>query len=250
MFKVPRLKVNRADDLLGEFLATAAEFLNTEPYSLVLVEDPTEVHLIGEVKTVIPAELSLVLGDALHNLRASLDVLANDAVCQQIASGKRDALFPMAKDLETFERWLTKNLPGAATDLVDVIRNSQPFNRASPWLRRLHDFDIADKHRTSLPVVGNPAFHDIRVRQRHTGGTISIGAVHLDAAKVGQKRFMSVAKTMNFDFDRNVNHSFFFAITDELASSGIDVESAFYEMRKEVFSTIEAVEALFFKSAT
>jgi hypothetical protein len=250
MFEVPRLKVKRADALLHEFVATATEFLKSEPYSLLLVEDPAQVHLIGEVKATVPNELGLVLGDALHNLRASLDVLANDAVCQQTGSSKRDASFPMAKDLETFERGTAKNLPGAGTDLVDIIRNCQPFNRTSPWLRRLHDFDIADKHRTSLPVVGNPAFHNIRARQRHTGGTMSIGAVHLDATKVGQKRFMSVAKTMNFEFDPNVNHSFFFAISDELASTGTDVEKAFSEMRKEVISTIEAVEGLFFKPAT
>lgn len=250
MFEVPRLKVKRADALLCEFVSAATEFLNAEPYALVLVEDTTRLHLICDVKAVVPSELGLVLGDAIHNLRTSLDVLANDAICRQCGSAKREASYPMSKDLATFERGLAKYLPRAADDLIDVIRKTQPFNMASPWLRRLHDFDIEDKHRTSLPVVGNLAFHNIQARQRHTGGTMSLGPVHLDSSKVGQERIISVAKAMNLEFDLNVNRAFFFAITDDLASSGINVENAFAEMRKEVVNTIEAVEALFFKPAT
>jgi hypothetical protein len=79
---------------------------------------------------------------------------------------------------------------------------------------------------------------------------MSLGPVHLDSSKVGQERIVSVSKAMNFEFDLNVNRSFFFAITDDLASSGINVENAFSEMRKEVLNTIAAVEALFFKPAT
>ena len=83
MFEVPRLKVNRADTLLGEFVVKAEDFLKSEPYSLLLVEDAMQVHLIGQVKSLVPSEFGLILGDALHNLRASLDVLVNDAVYEQ-----------------------------------------------------------------------------------------------------------------------------------------------------------------------
>jgi hypothetical protein len=250
MFEVPRLKVKRADALLDEFSTKAAHFLQSEPYSLLLVEDAMQFHLIGQVTARVPSELGLVLGDALHNLRASLDVLVNDAVCKQTGRSNRNASFPLAKDLDTFERGVAKSLPGASTALIDTIRNLQPFNSASPWLRRLHDFDIADKHRTSLPVLGNPAFHNIQARQRGTGGTMSLESVNLDAEKVGHVHLISVDKTMEFEFDRNVNHSFFFALSDDLASSGIDVNKAFSEMRKEVINSIETIEALCIKTAT
>lgn len=106
MFEIPRWKITRADALVKEFSAIANAFLASQPYSLGLFEDATHLHLVGEVRAIPPTETSLVLGDAIHNLRASLDVLANDAVCVQTGSAEREASFPMAKLAPRRAPWL------------------------------------------------------------------------------------------------------------------------------------------------
>lgn len=245
MFEIPRLKVKRADQFLREFAGKSEEFRKSQPYALNLIDDGQSQHLIFEVRALMPDDLTLVLGDAIHNLRSSLDVLVNDAFCMQTGGDQRKQQFFLRRDEQAFDKALSGNLPGAHKDLIEVVRSFQSFRQDAVWLERLCDFDIIDKHRTTLPVVGNPVFQNIKATQLHTGGTMVQRFTPKNVSEIGSQPILSVDKRMNFQFSPNVTESFFFSIDNDLAAAGITVEDAFSMMKGQVLRVIAAVEGLF-----
>ena len=117
-----------------------------------------------ELKTDFPAiqrDVSLVLGDAIRQMRSALDHLASCLVFQKTSDRKamRKAQFPLFHDPNEFRtarsvKFLTKTF-GDSTDVFRAIRTAQPFRRdpkaprADPlWI--LSELDNIDKHRTML----------------------------------------------------------------------------------------------------
>lgn len=82
-----RLKMARADEHLDALQNELAEFLSREPYSVFTVEtdDGDKVWRL-RVNEDPPLRWSAILGDAVHNLRAALDLIAWELVR---ANGKR-----------------------------------------------------------------------------------------------------------------------------------------------------------------
>src|SRR6266516_6097136 len=77
------LKVSRAKQHIGELEAAIIAFHETSPYQVVTVDDPQtgkRVAMIGGEPAPIPHEIPLILGDAVHALRSSLDHFAYNAI--------------------------------------------------------------------------------------------------------------------------------------------------------------------------
>jgi hypothetical protein len=70
-----KLKIDRANEHIANLKATLAGFLKTNFYRLHVEKDPCDGanKLKFEVINSIPREVSLIIGDAIHNLRAALD---------------------------------------------------------------------------------------------------------------------------------------------------------------------------------
>lgn len=103
-------------------------------------------------------EMSLSLGDALHNARASLDALTWDLAHQNGLEPERPTRiqFPICRDEE--KQWPTveRDLATVPPEALARIRGVQPFLNDDPKsaaLGFLHDLDIRDKHRASLECV-------------------------------------------------------------------------------------------------
>lgn len=238
MLKAPRLKLDRGISHYREFVRLASNFLAMKPYDIQLVEDETHLHLVGMVNALIPDELGLILGDALHNLRASLDILINEVISIETGRVQRDASFPIFDSEENFEIYHKRQLPGATKNIINAVKSVQPFVTNNNWLRQLHDLDIYDKHKSTSPVVGSPSFHNIQ----DTAGTLTIGTVSLDPSKIGVQPFVSVMRNMNIEFYNRVDFSYYFFINKSHLDNNISVDSAFESMRAEVIKTIENLE--------
>jgi len=107
----------------------------------------------------LPAHLSLIVGDALHNLRAALDLLVVDVARMRHGIDEADlkrVYFPVAADREKFatDREIRKTLAllhPAATKLIQAI---EPYHQGEGELiLKLHRLDILDKHRLLVPTV-------------------------------------------------------------------------------------------------
>jgi hypothetical protein len=94
-------------------------------------------------------EAMAVLGDAVHNLRAALDLLASELAR---INGKSDpnVYFPFSATMAEFPAAVAKrNFDKAGHDAVTLVHQLAPYRGGNELLRAIHDLDIEDKH-TSL----------------------------------------------------------------------------------------------------
>lgn len=154
--KGPQLKLERAKRHIKDLEASIERFFETDPYE-IRVQDHAETgkreHTV--VRAVdVPDELSVIAGDAIHNLRSALDhliwqlVLAND--------GKPDELrteFPVWGSKAKFESARPRNAKGISEAALEILYGLKPYKGGNDALWLLHKLDIVDKHRLVLAVA-------------------------------------------------------------------------------------------------
>jgi hypothetical protein len=100
----------------------------------------------------VPEELGGVIGDVLHNARATLDLIIWQAVLANGGTPGKPTCFPMAKDASSYQKTRTAALAGASADVFTLVDGLQPYPGGNDTLWRLHSLDILDKHRVLVPV--------------------------------------------------------------------------------------------------
>lgn len=112
------------------------------------------VHHAITVNELPPKMISPMIGDVIHNLRSSLDLLACE--CVRNNGGKDDeVLFPFCDDPAYLETMIKRRrIDRAAKPVIDLIRCLKPYKGGNAALRAVHDLDIQDKHTAIIPSIG------------------------------------------------------------------------------------------------
>jgi hypothetical protein len=106
----------------------------------------------------IPDEIRLKLGDAVHNLRSTLDHL----VCALVSAADPSndcgyTSFPIFDTPEAYQTTVRSKVPSLREPLYEVFDRIQPYKDGSGHnLWKLHKLDIFDKHRLLLSVATVP----------------------------------------------------------------------------------------------
>src|SRR5437870_149866 len=95
------MKLIRADEHLQALDSEITSFLEGRPYEVVTEQDGEGVRGILKYRRVPPDLLLMLLGDAIANLRASLDHLAWSLAG---SGADRETEFPIFKDRHAFQR--------------------------------------------------------------------------------------------------------------------------------------------------
>ncbi|MBC7985988.1 MAG: hypothetical protein H7X93_04875 [Sphingomonadaceae bacterium] len=145
--------MDRAKAHIDEFDTTLTRFFAGDPSGIDLQLDPVSKRLgflIFDRKP-FPRHIACMLGDAIHNLRASLDYLISACA---IANGRtpNDTHFPIVKLKDELERRLQKDVRKAGTAAINLVRQSKPYQRGNGFLYAIHQLDLADKHRLLIAV--------------------------------------------------------------------------------------------------
>jgi hypothetical protein len=107
----------------------------------------------------IPPVLSAIIGDAIHNLRVSLDYLAWQLVLAAGGTPGDNTRFPILEVPPTPDRYgqtLPNISPRLPKDMRKALDEVQPYKRPEPQhhdLAILHQLDINDKHHELLIAV-------------------------------------------------------------------------------------------------
>lgn len=132
----------------------------------------------------IPPAISLIAGDAIHNLRSSLDHLAHHLVA--IGTGLPGPFtrtyFPICESASKYKTESAGKVKGMRQAAIDAIDAIEPYGGgAGHTLWQLHELDRIDKHRLLLTVYGELLSHSLLPSQReqiikryfasHPGGT-------------------------------------------------------------------------------
>ena len=164
-FEGPRLKIERAKCHITDLKREADAFVKANAYSVVLQRDPKTGRdsLMPSAGKPVPDKISLIAGDAIHNLRASLDHLACDLV-RLNGNTAEGTYFPFAKDADGLETQIKEKIKGASPEIHQIIRALKPYKRengGNAALRALHDLDIADKHVALTPMLSTVGLNDV-----------------------------------------------------------------------------------------
>ena len=109
--------------------------------------------IIFEREKSYPPELALALGDAIHNLRTSLDLLASD-LARKNGMSPKGVYFPFSLDAAGLQQQIEdKKFDRAGPKTVELLHKIGPHHEGNKELRGLHDLDIMDKHKLILPVL-------------------------------------------------------------------------------------------------
>lgn len=156
----PFRKIARAEELFADALSRIETWAASNPITSrsVLSEDHRRIDAILAVATEPPLEeVSLVIGDALHNLRSALDGLVWNLAHMDVAPSRpRDVQFPV---VSTPKQWrdAAKKLPTVPPAALSKILEFQFLELAAPgasFVSILHDLDIRDKHHDFLTAHG------------------------------------------------------------------------------------------------
>ena len=117
-----------------------------------------------------PLEISVLMGEIVHDLRSGLDQLAwaliPPPIRRQLKPGAAQQIyFPMAGSRRNFDNRVNQWLPGTTSDQRRFIQLYQPYHRSAEGraMRTLRNLSNTDKHRVLVPALFFPLTHSTKV---------------------------------------------------------------------------------------
>lgn len=154
------LKVQRAANLFQELKqALLAEQIAISPKELSGLDLGGGMLLMGGHKP--DPQIALILGDLIHNLRASLDLAAGDYV-RLFHPEKDEASFPFVRNEKHLDDRIKSVFVDCDPQSFEIVKRFRPHPEGDRHLWALHLIDIFDKHRIVLPHIGLPITNDPR----------------------------------------------------------------------------------------
>jgi hypothetical protein len=102
-----------------------------------------------------PQEWSLLLGDAIHNARGALDLLACEIVKHDGGHVTSQTQFPVAESESKLVSMVPRTMKGARRTSIAALMDLRPWKDGNSSIYDLHRLDIYDKHRQLLPVLAH-----------------------------------------------------------------------------------------------
>lgn len=159
MFELAKLKIKRADhhidDLKGQLRAFTRQCLDTS------IQNPNGGTFITLTVLKPPDSIAPTIGDAIHNLRTSLDHLTWKLNCIYRGRQDRRIQFPMGRNKTKFES-ACNDLKALPKTVIEFLQSLQAFPGGDGQLLYvIHDLDNADKHRILTPTVNAPTIDEL-----------------------------------------------------------------------------------------
>ena len=152
----PTLKIARAKQHVTELAALLASFVAKNPPGIEILSDDAGILIRGAVEALLPPETSTIIGDAVHNLRASLDYLACEMVRASGLQVDRLHSFPIFARKTDFLNSLKGKLRGVDEKFIRFVMAQRPYGDGqdgNSLLVNLAALDNADKHVVLTPTI-------------------------------------------------------------------------------------------------
>ena len=165
----PKLKIKRAEQHIDELNRILSTFVKTDFCRLhIEKQQNTGRSLIKfEMTKSFPCEIPLVIGDAVHNLRSALDLMACEIVSMAGGTPSRYTNFPFRDTRQELEATINGGeIKIAGSDIIAVLLDViKPYNKGGDsTLCALHSLDIIDKHRLLIPTVSVAALTHVNAK--------------------------------------------------------------------------------------
>jgi len=165
-------KIQRADEHIAYLNREITAILTANPgknFVRTYLDPDASTYVVkvaGDIA--IDPRLSVVAGEAVHQLRSVLDHLVVALASKNSQRPLNNHQFPICTKREKFEDAVKGgNVKGVPDSALKLIEKEQPYNEAIPhdhYLSVLHYLDVIDKHRLLLVVAAAGTMGDeIRV---------------------------------------------------------------------------------------
>ena len=173
----PITKMERGNVHFAELQRAIIAYHKSQPHRVVFEADPDGLrkHARLKVDAQIPETVAAILGDAVHNMRSALDLLACVLAARNghtSGTAMRETYFPITASKELFERGTysakTASWISPATDKMkrlsskhrDFITALSPYKGGGDDFYHLHQMDVLDKHQLLTPIAARLALQD------------------------------------------------------------------------------------------
>ncbi len=169
-FDGPKLKIARGREHAADLQAKISNYLSRDPWAVLLqLNRKTNEHRIAlKGREEIPMIFSAIFGDAVHNFRTALDILANDLVALSGSQPKK-VYFPFGDSASGFEDQMKEKMKQAPPDIQAIVRTFAPYHGGNEVLRALHALDIGDKHVAIMTAQASAATPPLPMGRRTVG---------------------------------------------------------------------------------
>lgn len=163
LFSASYTKLDRARQFIRELQTAADDYVASDPASARL-DGPSNQMII--TLQPISSWPGAIVGDAIHNLRSALDLMASELASMNGLSDK-NIYFPFSNAAESFDDAIkSRKFHRAGEDAVALVKSFEPYSGSNNGLRAIHDLDVEDKHTaliltTSTVTIGFRAQYDI-----------------------------------------------------------------------------------------
>ena len=156
-------RVRRAVSHINEFRAGLEQLRRACREHFSTEYDPETLQITARhFEPVIPPDASVIVGETVYNLRASLDYIVYELAREDSGSYQDGTQFPI-EDVEFgcspnrkrkwgFKTRIPTYLRGLSVPHIESIRNLQPYKGVA-WTKTLRDISNPDKHRRLTGVV-------------------------------------------------------------------------------------------------
>ncbi|HUZ53038.1 MAG TPA: hypothetical protein VMU94_10985 [Streptosporangiaceae bacterium] len=146
-------KLRRARHHERDLEAALRRYSQLDPFELVSKLEGNDLVVRVHVRHQVPVELSLIVGDLLHNARSALDLLVTSAAWdfalkserQLSPAEERRLFFPVTRTEPDFERAANKIEPYLSEETMTRIRTTQPWSVTAARLAHEHEAVTADE---------------------------------------------------------------------------------------------------------
>jgi hypothetical protein len=223
-FTQPRQKLRRAASHVKALEGATADYFKTDWYTCDFNRSPDGQYSLKVVVRGTPQEFGEIVGDAVHNLRAALDLLAVEAVGRN-GGNTKSVYFPFADSAANLDDMIKRrNFHRASLADQDAIRQFKPYTGGSHLLRSLHDLDIQDKHHSLIPHASLVTTPKIGVKMDSAGNPIGFAEGKLE-----------------LEVDPSEPPTVKFTFPDESVFAGEEVVGVLWQLHEHVTSIVDAI---------
>jgi hypothetical protein len=161
-------KIERAKHHIDYLNRAWGQYASAPSHGLAIVQNAegTQRTVRIVMSPAIPFEIALIIGDAVHNLRAALDLATWEIVSPFNPKRPKSVQFPFGQSRDRFEDALTtREIKRAGKKIVDAFCALEPYPKGKgEQLWKLDALDIADKHKLLIPSVAALSIDELAIR--------------------------------------------------------------------------------------
>jgi hypothetical protein len=249
MFIDAKLKIKRANQHIDELNRIFADFLKSDFCGFRIEKEPDTGQNVVKFKQTksMPCEVPLIIGDAIHNLRSALDLMACEIVA--LAGGTPDTWthFPFRDTRkELIDTINGGQIKVAGIDIVDLIVDTiKPYKGGNDALHAIHSLDITDKHRLLIPTASISAFTNVNARV----GGMTFASCSFVVGKDGIINIGAFPAGSDIQIEGHATPAFDIRFDEGQALSGESVIPTLHQLSQLVFSVIETIEKAYLARA-